>query len=230
MPDVHLSEVREVRSEEQEERTFTPRSSSLTTLIQLDSHQVLTAFAAHLRLLEQAGYTVRQVPVPADIAAIAQRHCKLIAAKMARGHAAWFASYALYYRPHTAALVREGQAVSPAAMAAGRAGQSWLRNDLMVLMTEVGIDLWVCPATTQTAPPGIDSTGDPDEYALDACWPAHAHITHRCGGKWITTGYPVHCPLYGGRVLAGVVAGVGRDFVKGFLNHKGVALCATDRC
>lgn len=134
--------------------------------------EVLTAFAAHLRLLEQTGYTVRQIPVLADIAAIAQRHRQLIAAEMAQIHATWFAQYAPLYRPSTAALIREGQAVSATTLAAARAGQIQLRSDLMAVMTEAGIDLWLCPATTQTAPPGIGSTGDP---AMSTPW-THAGL------------------------------------------------------
>jgi len=121
----------------------------------------LTAFARQLAQLEAAGYEVRPIPALRDIAAINQAQMWMNAGELARVHAPWFAQYEDRYRPGTAAIIRMGQDVSDAEIAAGRASRSDVRAELEALMGEYGVDLWVCPPATGPAPEGIASTGDP---------------------------------------------------------------------
>ena len=132
----------------------------------------LEAFESQLARLAAAGVTVWRVPNFEDIAAINQRHRDLTAAEFAETHARWFDEFGALYRPRTAALVRTGRAVTPEARAAGLRGRLGLRERLHRLMTEHGIDAWVSPSATGTAPEGLASTGDP---AMNLPW-THAGV------------------------------------------------------
>lgn len=136
------------------------------------SSEALKVFEQNLAQLARAGYTLRRVPVLADIEAIAHRHRRLVCAEMARAHADWFGQYEVLYRPCTAAAIREGQAITYPEYALCQASPRALRSELEVLMDESGIDLWVSPATTGTAPEGIETTGDP---AMNLPW-THAGL------------------------------------------------------
>jgi len=125
------------------------------------SSQALALFESQLGRLREAGYSVQRVPALADFEEIERRHRRLIAAELAQVHREWFAQYELLYRPRTAGLIREGQEVSEAALAAARQGQQTLRAELESLMKDAGIDLWVSPSAPGPAPEGIHSTGDP---------------------------------------------------------------------
>lgn len=136
------------------------------------SAEARTAFDRHVEQLIEAGYTVKRVPVLANIAEIARRHGEMIAAEMADVHAAWFASYAALYRPRTVELIRAGQTISAETLMTARAGRMQLRAELEASMTGAGIDMWICPAATGPAPTGIESTGDP---AMNLPW-THAGV------------------------------------------------------
>ena len=123
------------------------------------SPEALAAFEAQLLQLQKAGYTVHRVPALHDIEAIIRRHNRLVYAEMAIGHRDWFAEYESLYRPLTAAAIREGQQVSEEERAASRSGRMALRGQLESLMSQAGIDLWVCPAAPGAAPEGF-ATGN----------------------------------------------------------------------
>ncbi len=125
------------------------------------SPEALIAFEQQLVLLQKAGYTVRRVQALHDIEAINRRHSRIIFAHMAQVHAPWFEQYSSLYRPRTLAAVREGQEVSAQELAELLPGRLALHNELEMLMTQAGIDLWVCPPTTGPAPQGYASTGSP---------------------------------------------------------------------
>ena len=121
----------------------------------------LAAFAAQVARLEAAGYTVRRVPLFADIEVINARHRRLIAFEFAQEHARLFARYESLYRPRTVALIREGQAVPAEEAAAIRNGRAGFRNHVQEVMAAHGIDLWLCPAAPGPAPVGLETTGNP---------------------------------------------------------------------
>ncbi len=125
------------------------------------SPEGLTAFESQLATLQAAGYEVRRVPALSDIAEITNRHQHLVAAELAQVHAEWFARYEPLYRPRTAKLIREGQAVSVEQLEAGRASLIALRTALENLRQQNGIDLWVSPAAPGPAPQGLEVTGSP---------------------------------------------------------------------
>lgn len=131
------------------------------------SEKALNSFAEQLDCLKQAGYEIREVRALDDIEKIAVWHRKLIAAEMALEHADLFARFADLYRPRTAEIIEEGQAISRQDLEEGRKRQKDLRQHLETTMREAGIDLWVTPAAPGPAPEGLDSTGNP---AMNMPW------------------------------------------------------------
>jgi Asp-tRNA(Asn)/Glu-tRNA(Gln) amidotransferase A subunit family amidase len=125
------------------------------------SPEALQAFDSQAAKLESAGYTLRRIPMFDDIAEITQQHRALMAGEMAETHRNWFAQYESLYRPHTRELIQRGQGVTTEQLSASRDAQIRLRRALESRMRAEGIDLWISPAAKGTAPPGIQSTGDP---------------------------------------------------------------------
>lgn len=121
----------------------------------------LEAFERTRRALEDAGFEVREVAAMADFEEIETWHIALMAAEAARVHTDWFAKYDALYHPKTATMLTRGAVVGEADVAKAREGRLKLRNELSTLMEENGIDLWIAPAATGTAPAGLESTGDP---------------------------------------------------------------------
>jgi Asp-tRNA(Asn)/Glu-tRNA(Gln) amidotransferase A subunit family amidase len=131
------------------------------------SPEGLTALESQIARLQHAGYTVKRLAALPDIAEIKRRHMRMIAAELAEVHKEWFAKYEALYRPRTAALIREGQSVGPQELAAGIASRQTVRAQLERLMSDHGIDLWLCPPATGPAPRGLECTGDP---AMNLPW------------------------------------------------------------
>jgi Asp-tRNA(Asn)/Glu-tRNA(Gln) amidotransferase A subunit family amidase len=118
-------------------------------------------FAAVRRRLAAAGYEVREVPVMDDFAELVRRHRRLVAAEAAKVHAERFERCRELLRAPTVALIEEGRRVPSREWEAAVAGRGSLRHELDAALEEAGIDLWLTPAATGTAPRGLESTGDP---------------------------------------------------------------------
>jgi len=125
------------------------------------SEEGLAAFEKQLVLLTRAGYTVKRVQVLQDIEDINRRHNRIFCAQMAREHRPWFDRYASLYRPRTLAALREGQHITDQELAEMLPKRLALRQTLEETMEREGIDLWVCPSATGTAPEGLATTGSP---------------------------------------------------------------------
>jgi Asp-tRNA(Asn)/Glu-tRNA(Gln) amidotransferase A subunit family amidase len=125
------------------------------------SQEALAHFEQSVALLAKAGYRIRRVPVLQDIEGINRQHSRIVFAQMAWIHTPWFERYSSLYRPRTFEAIREGQGVSEAELAELLPRRIALRNHLEDIMTEAGIDLWICPATTGPAPEGLTTTGSP---------------------------------------------------------------------
>lgn len=121
----------------------------------------LDHFRAACERLVQAGLSVRRVPAMPDFEEISERHQSLMSAEAAAAHEEWFARYDHLYHAKTAALLTKGEMVPPAAVEEAREGRRRLRHELMHLMEEHQIDLWIAPPALGPAPAGLDSTGDP---------------------------------------------------------------------
>lgn len=125
------------------------------------SEEALAAFESQLALLQRCGYSIKRVAALQDIEDINRRHTRMVFAEMAQVHSAWFAQYERLYRPRTAAALHEGQRVDDEELAQAREGRITLRASVEAQMAQVGIDMWVSPATTEPAPEGLHSTGSP---------------------------------------------------------------------
>ena len=117
--------------------------------------------------LVEAGYLIKPIEAMPDYEDVCKRHNLIVAAEAARVHVDWFADYGDLYHPKTVDLIRRGQSVSDEALAAALHGRTQLRDELMDLMNNNQIDLWIAPAAPGSAPEGLDSTGDP---AMNLPW------------------------------------------------------------
>ncbi len=131
------------------------------------SPEALDFFEQHVRLLEQAGYSIQRLPLLEDIQKIRLHTFRLMSAQMAETHANWFARYEALYRPRTAEFIRGGQKVTREEQDFDLAMQRQVRERVAQAMQKNGIDLWISPAATTAAPKALHSTGDP---AMNLPW------------------------------------------------------------
>ena len=115
----------------------------------------------------KAGYSVASVAAMADHDAIWTRHFLIMAAEAAAVHEQWFESHGERYHKSTAALIEQGQAVGDVALAEALLGRENLRGELMALMDDNAIDVWLAPSAVGVAPRGLESTGNP---AMNLAW------------------------------------------------------------
>jgi Asp-tRNA(Asn)/Glu-tRNA(Gln) amidotransferase A subunit family amidase len=111
--------------------------------------------------LADGGYEILPVPAMADFDEVVDRHYRIVAAEAARVHADWFSRFEELYDPRTAELIRKGQGISSAQLAADLAGCRRLLDELTRLMDDHRFDLWISPPAPGAAPAGLDGTGDP---------------------------------------------------------------------
>ncbi len=125
------------------------------------SAEGLNHFRQRVGVLEGMGYTIKRVKTFSDFNAIRERHHLIVAGEAARVHAKWFSEFVDLYHPTTLALVRRGQEISDETLIEAIKGIPILRKQLMELMQEHHLDMWITPAAPGTAPKGLESTGDP---------------------------------------------------------------------
>ncbi|CAM5521571.1 glutamyl-tRNA amidotransferase subunit A [Streptomyces spiroverticillatus] len=123
------------------------------------SPEALAAFAEHVRMLRDAGYEVRRVPVMPDFDAIRRQLFTMNRYEAVRSHAPWFATYGHLYREETLAVLREGEGISDAAYEAACAAREGFRERLAESARSAGVDVWVTPAAPGPAPASLATTG-----------------------------------------------------------------------
>jgi Asp-tRNA(Asn)/Glu-tRNA(Gln) amidotransferase A subunit family amidase len=125
------------------------------------SQEALDNFEATQKKLEQAGFEIRQVEAMPNFEQIVEQHQSLVAGEAALVHQEWFALHADLYHPKTVDLIRRGQGILAEQLSRYRAGREEFRTHLEELMAKYGISAWISPSAIGTAPPTLDSTGDP---------------------------------------------------------------------
>ncbi len=120
----------------------------------------LAAFDARVERLRAAGFTVRRVPLMVDFDVVYAQQFVVNRYEVARTHAEWFPRFGDLYRPETVAAIRQGQAVAEADYAAAREHQRAFRDRVYATLAAEGVDLWITPAATGTAPRGLATTGN----------------------------------------------------------------------
>jgi len=108
-----------------------------------------------------SGFQIQKLQVMPDFDKIAKRHQIIMAAEIAQVHSEWFSRYKNLYHEKTSTLIQEGMAVSEQDLKEALPGRENLRLELMRVMNQENIDLWIAPAAPGTAPKGLESTGDP---------------------------------------------------------------------
>lgn len=116
------------------------------------------AFAAQVKRLESAGWTVREVPLMPDFAAVVRQLYVMNRFEVARTHADWFPRFGHLYREQTVAAIREGHAIGRDDYERAVGERRVFRERLLAAMGAV--DLWLAPSATGPAPFGLAGTGD----------------------------------------------------------------------
>lgn len=119
------------------------------------------AFDAHVAILREAGFEVRHSTVLSDCDEVADCIFTINRWEFARTHQSWFGQHESIYRPETATVIRQGMSIAPADYADAL---RWKRDFTMRLaraVEDAQVDVWVAPAATRTAPPTLESTGNP---------------------------------------------------------------------
>jgi Asp-tRNA(Asn)/Glu-tRNA(Gln) amidotransferase A subunit family amidase len=117
--------------------------------------------------LSSAGYEVKPVPALADIEAIRERQGTIVDIEAVRSHSRWYPRLADLYHPKTRELIERGLALPEGLLEELLPEREALRRGLIDLMDANGLDLWISPSATGTAPRGLESTGDP---AMNVPW------------------------------------------------------------
>jgi Asp-tRNA(Asn)/Glu-tRNA(Gln) amidotransferase A subunit family amidase len=125
------------------------------------SQEALDHFEMTCRILDEAGFTVKHVPIMPDFERIYERHNELVAAEAAQTHKNWYPQNSTLYHPKTAELIERGQRIDPQTLQEARQGQKILREELDAAMRKFNVDFWLSPSAVGPAPRGLDSTGDP---------------------------------------------------------------------
>ncbi len=129
--------------------------------------EVKIHFEQQVDLLESKGYKIKKIPMFENFEFIHDTHHLMTAAEKARVHAPWFDHYQELYRPRTRAWIERGQSIDDATLNLYQQQGLLLRNEIENIMGETEIDVWICPSTLDTAPKGLDSTGNP---AMNLPW------------------------------------------------------------
>jgi len=124
------------------------------------SPQALRAFEQHIGLLRNAGYEIREESLTPDIAALHRNLTVFQRYELAQVHASWWMDYSAFYRPRTAAAIRDGQRITSNQYRAAAAWRTDFCDRLADTMGTTGVDLWVTPSATGLPPRGLSSTGN----------------------------------------------------------------------
>jgi Asp-tRNA(Asn)/Glu-tRNA(Gln) amidotransferase A subunit family amidase len=129
--------------------------------LQNASEKGLSHFLVVCKLLEDAGYEIQHVPLMPDFPEIRARHDVIMSAEAAYVHAEWFKQYEKLYSTKFTKLIQRGQKITDPQLQNARTAQENFRADMRRMFLDHNIDLWICPATVDAAPRGLESTGDP---------------------------------------------------------------------
>jgi Asp-tRNA(Asn)/Glu-tRNA(Gln) amidotransferase A subunit family amidase len=125
------------------------------------SEEALDNFDAACQRLTEGGCTMKRVPALTNIEAIVERHNLILAAEAAQVHARWYKKYGDLYHKKTADLIEKGRKISRSDLEEALTGRRQFVQEVLRLMDEHSLDLWISPSAPGPAPKGLESTGDP---------------------------------------------------------------------
>ncbi|MHA6529676.1 amidase [Paenibacillus sp. BAC0078] len=128
--------------------------------MELMSSEVRAAFTAQVEKLKGQGYQVKLVDMPwEDDFIYGDAMLRFLEGEMAREHASLFEHYADNYGAPVREAILRGQQIPEAELETYRQKQSRLRQELDIVRTAEGVDLWVSSAQGGTAPKIGEGTG-----------------------------------------------------------------------
>ena len=110
--------------------------------------------------LKKEGYEVVETDLFGDIEKINKIHGKMTSAEFAETHEVWFNDFEDLYSQKSKELILNGKKVTIGELSDARLGRKILRNKIEIEKANLGIDIWLSPSTTETAPEGM-ATGSP---------------------------------------------------------------------
>lgn len=125
------------------------------------TNEAIDNFEATCQRLSDGGCILKKVPAMQNFDDIVERHNLILAAEAAQVHARWFKKYGDRYHEKTAALIEKGRKISKSNLEEALIGRRQFAQEILFLMDEHGLDLWISPAAPGPAPKGLESTGDP---------------------------------------------------------------------
>ncbi len=139
-----------------------PRLGYVTgTYLMQASESVRANYARTVDCLKIQGKVLIKYDPFGDIELINAMHRKLIAAEFANNHKALYEKYSHLYSEHSRQLYADGLKVGSIELQDLKHAQLQLRERIHQIMMDEGIDMWITPSTTTTAPLGLESTGSP---------------------------------------------------------------------
>jgi Asp-tRNA(Asn)/Glu-tRNA(Gln) amidotransferase A subunit family amidase len=129
--------------------------------IEQADESVLANFNNTVTVLRSKGIKVIELDVFGDIDKINDSHRKLIAAEFTYNHKNLYSQFSHLYSKASKELIELGIGVSGEEIKQCHKEQLMLREHISSVMLYEGIDAWISPSTTSTAPLGLSSTGSP---------------------------------------------------------------------
>ncbi|MGH8792983.1 MAG: amidase [Stackebrandtia sp.] len=129
----------------------------------LDSAEkpALEAFDRHVARLRKAGLEVREVVAMEKFNLIRQLLFVIQSYEIHRVHADWFSRHSQSYREQTASAVQRGRRITQDSYELALQGRQAFQEGVQERMSAMGVDMWICPGASGTAPEGLDNPGSP---------------------------------------------------------------------
>ncbi len=128
--------------------------------LELADASVRDAFETAIERIHAAGIGVSRVSALQDIDDLIHRHSRLTRAELYRNHRARLDEWRTSYRPETLKVIDSGAGIDDRELGELRLARQRTVENHAALMSAMGIDIWMCPATTSLAPVG-QQTGNP---------------------------------------------------------------------
>jgi Asp-tRNA(Asn)/Glu-tRNA(Gln) amidotransferase A subunit family amidase len=127
---------------------------------ELADTEIQTFFEQKIKEFEKSGYRIIRVNGFDNIEKVIDIHKKMVSAEFAEVHETWFKNYEKLYRPGTKNLILEGKKITIGELSEARIGRQNFREHIENIQIANGIDIWMSPSSTTTAPEGT-VTGSP---------------------------------------------------------------------
>lgn len=138
-------------------RIFLPSDAYLVEAV-CDSYN---RFYKKVDLLVSKGYEIVNYPLFREIKTINKVHKELIAAEFTKNHKKIYNEYSELYSKPSAELYDQGSKITKSVLEANKAIQETYKQNVIDIMQREGVDIWICPSTTTSAPKGQSYTGNP---------------------------------------------------------------------